>query len=115
MTMDFSLDSFVSLALLAVALAAALDILANVFLVKAQGFRKPLFLAASLALICLAFTALAYAVRSMDLAVAYAMWGGFGILGTSLIGAALFGQKLNGYALAGMILLIGGMTTLHLS
>lgn len=113
--MSPDLLTFVPVALLAVALAAGLDIVANAALVKAEGFRKPLYGAAALVLICLAFTALAYAVRTMDLSVAYALWGGFGILGTSLMGAAFFGQRLRPGAYVGMLLLIGGMTTLHLS
>lgn len=111
--MDFT--ALVSLALLAVALAAGMDIVANAALVKAEGFRKPFYGFAALVLICLAFTALAYAVRTMDLSVAYALWGGFGILGTSLMGAFFFGQKLRPSAYLGMALLIGGMTTLHMS
>ena len=51
----------------------------------------------------------------MDLAVAYAMWGGFGILGTSVGGWILFGQRLRPAAWLGMVLLIGGMVVLHLS
>ncbi|MBE1237338.1 ligand-binding protein SH3 [Phaeovibrio sulfidiphilus] len=104
-----------SLALVAVVAAAGLDIVANAALVKAQGFRKPFYTLAAVALICTAFTGLAYAVRTMDLSVAYALWGGFGILGTSLMGAAFFGQRLRPSAVLGMGLLIGGMTTLHLS
>lgn len=115
MTANINLTDFLSLALLAVMAAAALDIVANAFIVKTEGFRRPLYGIGAIVLICLAFTGLAYAVKTMDLAVAYALWGGFGILGTSLLGALMFGQKLNRYAVLGMVFLIGGMTTLHMS
>ena len=70
---------------------------------------------ASLVMVGLAFYALSLAVRDMDLAVAYALWGGFGILGTSLGGSLFLGQRLKPCAWLGMALLIGGMTVLKFS
>ena len=109
------MDRLAMLSLLAVIVAAALDVVANLFLAKSEGFRKKKFGFSAIALVCLAFYCLSLAVRHMDLAVAYAMWGGFGILGTSLGGSILFGQKLKPCAWAGMLLLICGMTVLHMS
>ena len=76
------MSSFFSLSLLAVIVAALLDIVANLLLAKSQGFRRKFIGFASLGMVGLAFYSLSLAVRDMDLAVAYAMWGGFGILGT---------------------------------
>ena len=104
-----------SLSLLAVIVAALLDIVANLLLAKSQGFRRKFIGFASLGMVGLAFYALSLAVRDMDLAVAYAMWGGFGILGTSIGGWLLLGQRLKPCAWLGMVLLIGGMTVLKLS
>ena len=106
------MSSFFSLSLLAVIVAALLDIVANLLLAKSQGFRRKFIGFASLGM---AFYALSLAVRDMDLAVAYAMWGGFGILGTSIGGWLLLGQRLKPCAWLGMVLLIGGMTVLKLS
>lgn len=99
--------------LIAVGIAAVLDIIANLLLTKSHGFSKKLYGFGALILVGLAFTCLAYAVRGMDLAVAYALWGGFGIVGTSLAGWALFGQRLHASAWMGMALLIGGMGILR--
>lgn len=101
--------------LAAVLAAAGLEVGANLLLSKSEGFTRPGYAASALLLVALAFTCLAYAVRGMDLAVAYALWGGFGILGTSLGGWALFGQRLHASAWAGMMLLISGMAVLHLA
>ena len=109
------MSSFFSLSLLAVIVAALLDIVANLLLAKSQGFRRKFIGFASLGMVGLAFYALSLAVRDMDLAVAYAMWGGFGILGTSIGGWLLLGQRLKPCAWLGMVLLIGGMTVLKLS
>lgn len=99
---------------LAVVVAAALEVVANLLLSRSEGFRRLGLATGALVLVGLAFTCLAYAVRGMDLAVAYAMWGGFGILGTSVGGWWLHGQRLRPCAWAGMVLLIGGMALLHL-
>lgn len=103
------------LSLLAVLVAAGLDIAANLLLARSEGFRRKLPGLGALIMVGLAFCALSLAVRHMDLAVAYAMWGGFGILGTSVGGWILFGQRLRLSAWLGMALLIGGMVVLHLS
>ena len=109
------MSSFFSWSLAAVIIAALLDILANLMLAKSEGFRRRFMGFASLALVGLAFYCLSLAVKNMDLAVAYAMWGGFGILGTSIGGWLLLGQRLKPCAWLGMVLLIGGMTVLKLS
>ena len=88
--------------------------MANLLLAKSQGFRRKFIGFASLGMVGLAFYALSLAVRDMDLAVAYAMWGSFGILGTSLGGWLFFKQRLKPCAFAGMGLLIAGMLLLHL-
>lgn len=112
--MDDSLPIFNSY-ILAVLLAAGLDIIANLMLARSKGFKNIFY--GVLALICvgLAFLALAYSTQKIDLSVAYAMWGGFGILGTSLGGWILFGQKLKLSAWIGIILLISGIISLNLA
>lgn len=104
-----------SWAILAVIVAAALDIAANLLLARSDGFRRAVPGGLALLMVGLAFFFLSLAVRTMDLAVAYALWGGFGILGTSLGGWLFLGQRLKISAWLGMILLIGGMTALRLS
>lgn len=105
---------FISVNILLVLLAAGLDVVANLLLARSDGFRRRGLGAAALLAVGLAFVALSFAVRSMDLSVAYALWGGFGILGTSLGGWALFGQRLRPCAWAGILLLLGGIALLHL-
>lgn len=99
----------------AVMLAAVLDIAANLLLAKSRGFTVMRYSLSALLLVGLAFSCLAFAVQGMDLAVAYAMWGGFGILGTSLGGWAFFGQKLKSKAWLGIAMLISGIGILHLA
>ena len=105
--------SFLSVYVLLIVLAAALDVAANLMLAKSDGFRRRWVGVGAIILVGMAFLALSFAVRGMDLAVAYAMWGGFGILGTSLGGWFLFGQKLKPCAWGGIALLLVGMAVLH--
>ena len=97
----------------AILAAAGLDIVANLMLTKSDGFKKLLYGAGAVALVLMAFSCLAYAVHGMDLAVAYALWGAFGILGTSLGGWMLFGQKMRPAAWLGILVLVGGIAMLH--
>ena len=76
--MDIS-SLFQNAALPLVLLAAALDVTANMLLVRSDSFRRRAVGLLALALVGLAFYCLSLAVHHMDLAVAYAMWGGFGV------------------------------------
>lgn len=99
--------------LLLVLCAAVLDVLANLLLARSDGFRKRLPGLLALLGVGLAFYCLSLAVRTLDLSVAYAMWGGFGILGTSLGGWFFLRQRLRPCAFAGIGLLMLGMILLH--
>ena len=68
------------------ALAIVLEIVANVFLKFSDGFRCKIFGLLSLAAVLAAFSALSQAVKGIDLSVAYALWGGFGIAATLAAG-----------------------------
>ena len=97
------------------ALAIALEILANVFLKFSDGFRRKFYGIMSLAAVLGAFSALSQAVKGIDLSVAYALWGGFGIAATIAAGWVLFGQRLNHKGWAGLLLLVVGMVLIKLA
>lgn len=97
------------------ALAIALEIMANVFLKFSDGFRRKFYGLMSLAAVLGAFSALSQAVKGIDLSVAYALWGGFGIAATIAAGWVLFGQRLNHKGWAGLLLLVVGMVLIKLA
>ncbi|WOZ75459.1 multidrug/spermidine efflux SMR transporter subunit MdtI [Kosakonia sacchari] len=97
------------------AMAIVLEIAANIFLKFSDGFRRKLYGIASLFAVLAAFSALSQAVKGIDLAVAYALWGGFGIVATLAAGWVLFGQRLNYKGWIGLALLIVGMTLIKLA
>lgn len=90
-------------------LAVVLEIAANIFLKYSNGFRRPLFGVLSLAAVLAAFSALAQAVKGFDLTVAYALWGGLGLVATVAAGWILFGQRLSRVGWLGVALLLAGM------
>ena len=92
------------------ALAIVLEIVANVFLKFSDGFRRKIFGLLSLAAVLAAFSALSQAVKGIDLSVAYALWGGFGIAATLAAGWILFGQRLNRKGWIGLVLLLARLS-----
>lgn len=97
------------------ALAIVLEIVANIFLKFSDGFRRKLHGLLSIAAVLGAFSALSQAVKGIDLSVAYALWGGFGIAATLAAGWILFGQRLNPKGWVGLVLLIAGMVMIKLA
>ena len=97
------------------AIAIVLEIISNVFLKFSDGFRSKVYGILSLAPVLGAFIALSQAVEGIDLSVAYALWGGFGIAATIAAGWVLFGQRLNNKGWAGVILLVAGMVLIKLA
>ena len=57
---------------------------------------------------------LAMALKHLSLGPAYAMWTGFGIIGTSVLGVLLFGEKLSVPQVICIMLIVIGITGLKL-
>lgn len=95
--------------------AIVLEIIANIFLKHSDGFRRFGYGVLSLLAVLAAFSALAQAVKGIDLSVAYALWGGFGIIATVAAGWILFGQRLNRKGWIGLALLLVGMVIIKLA
>lgn len=58
---------------------------------------------------------LAYAMKRLDLSVAYAIWSGLGLVMTAAIGAALFGESLSPAKLLFTALILVGVVGLSLT
>ena len=69
-------------------LAVIADVIANVCLKKSNGFANKKYGFASLALIGVAFLLMAQALVTLDLSIAYAVWGALGILLTTCVDKA---------------------------
>ncbi|EYU17019.1 MULTISPECIES: multidrug/spermidine efflux SMR transporter subunit MdtI [Photorhabdus] len=96
-------------------LAVALDILANILLKLSNGFRRPWMGVLSLIAVLGAFSALAQAVKGIELSIAYALWGAFGIIATVAAGWIMFNQRLNCKGWGGIALLLLGMVMIKMA
>jgi spermidine export protein MdtI len=97
------------------AAAIVLEVAANVLVKYSDGFRKRLVGVLGICCILASFTALSRAVQGIDLSVAYALWGGMGIVLTALAGRALFGQRLGRVGWLGVAAIVSGVLLLELS
>ena len=84
---------------------AALDIVANLLMKKSDGFKNRVAGVSALFLVCAAFAILSRITRVMDLAVAYAIWGAFAVLGSAIAAHFAFHQKIGKRGWAGIVLI----------
>lgn len=95
-------------------LAVATDVIANIFLKKSNGFHNKKYGFASLALIGVAFLFLAQALVTLDLSIAYAVWGALGILLTTCVDKAFFSLRIKPLGFAGIATMISGIVLLKM-
>ncbi|BBG58802.1 MULTISPECIES: multidrug/spermidine efflux SMR transporter subunit MdtI [Providencia] len=96
-------------------LAVVLEIIANVLLKMSNGFKRYWLGILSLVAVLGAFSALAQAVKGIELSIAYALWGAFGIIATVAAGWILFNQRLNYKGWGGIVFLLVGMVLIKMS
>jgi small multidrug resistance pump len=58
------------------------------------------------------FTMMAFALRTLNVGVVYAIWAGAGTAGVTIAATFLFGERLNLVAVAGMALIVIGTAVL---
>lgn len=95
----------------------ALDIISEVtgstFLVKSEGFTR---LGPSLLVVIfyiISFYLLSQVIKTIPLGIAYAIWGGVGIVLTAFIGFLIFRQNLDIPAIIGIIMIVGGVIVMN--
>lgn len=95
-------------------LAVALEIGGTYLLKLSDGMTRRTMGAGGIVLVMGAFAALAQAINGMDLSVAYAVWGGAGLVITAVIGALVFGQRIKPVGWLGILLVVCGVLALKL-
>lgn len=86
-------------------IAGIFEVTWAVFMKLSDGFTKLVPGAITAVTYILSAVFLSLALRKLPLGTAYAMWTGFGILGTTVLGIALFKETIS-FAQAGCILMI---------
>ena len=95
-------------------LAVIADVIANVCLKKSNGFANKKYGFASLALIGVAFLLMAQALVTLDLSIAYAVWGALGILLITCVDKAFFGLRIKPLGFVGIATMISGIVLLKM-
>ena len=97
------------------ALAIFLEVAANILIKYSDGFQRRGLGFLGVGTILASFAALSQAIKGIDLSIAYALWGGTGILLTACAGWLLFQQQLNRIGWAGIATISLGMLILKTS
>lgn len=93
--------------------AIVAEVVATSALKASDGFTKPGPVAILAVGYGLAFYLLAQALRTIPVAIAYAIWSGVGIVLVAVIGRLAFGQRLDAQAIVGMGLVILGVIVMQ--
>ena len=96
-------------------LAIVFEIATTSLLKLSQGFSKMLFGILALVLYGLCFFCLSLSLKGLQLNLAYVIWSGIGLVGTTVLSIMLFHEKVTLTSLLGITLIIVGIVILNLS
>ena len=94
--------------------AIVLEVAGTTSMKLSQGFTKPGPSILIFVFYAGAFSALTFALRWIDVSVAYAIWSGLGTALMAVIGMSFFGEELTPTKLASILLIIVGVVGLNL-
>ena len=94
-------------------LAIAFEVVGSSFMKASEGFSK--WVASSIVIIAYltCFYFLSLALKTIPLGIAYAIWGGLGIVLTAIISVVIFKQKLDIPAIVGIVLIVSGVVVMN--
>lgn len=98
--------------LLGVAIVA--EVIATSALKASDGFSRLLPSLVVVGGYAIAFAALSFALKTIPVGIAYAIWSGVGVVLISLVAWLLMGQQLDRAALGGMALIVMGVVVINL-
>ena len=93
--------------------AIVLEVIGTTLLQRSEQFTRLLPTAGMVMFYAASFYLLTYALKGMPLGIAYAMWGGLGIVLTALISVFVFKQTLDLAALSGIALIVAGVIVMN--
>ncbi|MBX2831189.1 MAG: quaternary ammonium compound efflux SMR transporter SugE [Rhodospirillales bacterium] len=98
----------------ALVIAGFLEICWAVGLKYTEGFTKPLPSILTITTIAASFWLLAYAMRSIPIGTAYAIWTGIGAAGAVIFGIVMLGEAANVGRLIAIALILSGIVMLKI-
>jgi small multidrug resistance pump len=95
------------------ALAIVFEVVGSSFMQASDGFTK--WLPSTIVVIAysICFYCFALALKAIPLGVAYAIWGGLGIVLTAIISVVVFKHRLDAPAIIGMALIVAGVIVMN--
>ncbi|KAA0211901.1 multidrug efflux SMR transporter [Ignavibacteria bacterium CHB1] len=95
-------------------LAIILEVIGSSFMKVSNGFSKVTPSIVMVVAYLVSFYFLSQALKSIPLGIAYAIWGGLGIVLTAIISVTIFKQSLDLPAIVGIILIVSGVLVMNL-
>jgi len=95
------------------ALAIILEVIGSTFMKASHGFSKFLPTTVTVVAYLACFFFLSQALKTIPLGIAYAIWGGLGIVLTAIISVVVFKQNLDLPAIIGIILIVSGVIVMN--
>lgn len=80
-----------------------------------EGFSKPWWTGFTVISLVISMVLLGWAVKTMPIGTAYAVWTGIGAVGAAIAGLYLFGESANAMRLACIALIVAGVVGLKLA
>lgn len=102
-----------NLYLIIIIISALIDVVANLLLKKSDGFKHKIYGISAVLLVIIAFILLSFALKYIELSVAYSTWGAIGIIGTCLGGYIFYKEKLNYIGIIGVIIVVCAVILLN--
>jgi len=95
-------------------IASVFEILWVIFLKYSNGFTNPLYSFLTIITAIASFVFLSMVIKNMQLGIAYSIWTGIGIIGTTIFGVLIFGDKITFMQIIFIVLIIIGILGLYL-
>lgn len=102
-----------NLYLIIIIISALIDVVANLLLKKSDGFKHKIYGISAVLLVIIAFILLSFALKYIELSVAYSTWGAIGIIGTCLGGYIFYKEKLNYIGIIGVVIVVCAVILLN--
>lgn len=96
-------------------IAIVLEVIGTISMKLSNGFSDMKFTVLTFASYMVCYVFMAWALKTIEVVVAYAIWGAVGIVFVSIIGIMFLGEQMNAVKLVSTALIIVGVIGLKLS
>jgi quaternary ammonium compound-resistance protein SugE len=95
--------------------AGLLEVVWSFSMKQSEGFTRIVPTAVTLAAMIASFVLLAWAMRSLPLGTAYAVWTGIGAVGAFIVGIAVLGEEASALRILAAVLIVSGIALMKVA